>query len=539
MAQVAQIVTINNAKRYRWIAYIAVALILFGLSEISSAQEILDRVDQRFLNVRDTWYSRIRGYAENLFWMLVSVDVAWTGVLYVLEKNDIGEMAVSFTKKLLTIGFFYALLKFSDTWIPAIIDSLRSIGQNVGGSSATPDGVIGVGMDLALALIDHLGDLGAMDKIAMVFPIWLCVIIIFAAFCFVSAVLLITLVESYLAIGAGVILLGFGGSRWTTDFATKYLQYAFATGLKLMLIYLVIGAGQTLVSDMQPDTNNLFASTLSIIATAFVYAYLVIQIPAIASGMMSGSPSLTASGLMTSAIGMGAAMVGASAMAKSTMGGGLSAAGGAAAGATGLAKAVGAGLDSAADLGKTGAAAASHAVGEVAGHGLGMAGAAIGSAVAGASSSFGERVANSTGGQIAAGIENTRGGSISGAQAPAGAPANQGGAGAAPNQGAPAKPAAAGGGSGPAAAASSAPASVGAATGAGAMAGNAVAAPSYGVGDATGAAFDSGSTSPQASGDQGYGRKLHEKINDLQGYVPDEMSGNIQGAHIQIGHTQD
>ena len=65
------------------------------------------------------------------------------------------------------------------------------------------------------------------------------------SFAIISAQLLIALVESYIAISAGMLFLGFGGSRWTTDFVQKFIGYAFATGVKLFMLYLIIGIGNT------------------------------------------------------------------------------------------------------------------------------------------------------------------------------------------------------------------------------------------------------------------------------------------------------
>lgn len=43
------------------------------------------------------------------------------------------------------------------------------------------------------------------------------------AFGIIAAQLLLTNVESYIIIGGGGLLLGFAGSRWTTDIASRYL----------------------------------------------------------------------------------------------------------------------------------------------------------------------------------------------------------------------------------------------------------------------------------------------------------------------------
>ena len=66
------------------------------------------------------------------------------------------------------------------------------------------------------------------------------------AFGIIAAQLLLTNVESYIVVGGGVLLLGFAGSRWTADIASRYLSYAVAIGIKLFSLYLIIGIGNSL-----------------------------------------------------------------------------------------------------------------------------------------------------------------------------------------------------------------------------------------------------------------------------------------------------
>lgn len=533
----------------KWLCRSALMLLVFMLAGVSlealaAAPAFgLDAVGEAYRVLQDTWFTKVKSYADKLFWMLVSVDMAWSGVIYVLEKNDMGEIAISTVKKLLTIGFFWSLLQFSHTWIPAIIDSFRQIGMGAGGAAAsTPDGIIVVGFELATAAFSAVKKLGAIDALAVILPVTAVSIIIFLSYVFIAAQLLVTLIESYIAVGAGVILLGFGGSRWTTDFATKYLQFAVGTGLKLMIIYMIVGAGQSLTSSLQVSQSNLVESLLTSAGVSLVYAYLAIQIPSIASSMMSGSPSMTAGAMASTALTMGAAVAGGAAAAGAAGMGGAALGGGAVVGSGGLAKALGAGMQSAADLGKTGLAGAMHAAGEVGGAAMGMAKEGIGSAVAGGSQSFGQAVSGSTGGKMADRIESGRGGSMSGANgpslpaAPASGPTGSGASSSAvPNQAA-GQPA----GSGSGASQASAPASSGAASGTQGNASSSGAQPP--MGDASDVAFNNG-PAPEAqsqggSASGGGGEKLHAKIRDLQGFVPQDAA---QGAAVQInlGHTQD
>lgn len=568
-----------------FIMYVALGCCLF-ISVSASAAEYssgLDSILGNYKGLASTWYTQIKGFAQNLFWLLVLVDFGWTAVIYALEKGDFSEIVTSLAKKMFTVGFFWALLKFSDTWIPAIIDSFTQIGTKVGGvgaTSTTPDGIVKLGWEYASGAFEALNDLSLTDSIGAVIPVAVVALLIFMCFLFVSLTLMITLLESYLVIGAGIILLGFGGSRWTTDFATKYLQHAVGTGLKLMLIYLLIGAAANLFNNIAIDPDNLILSLFSLLGTAAAYAYFVLKIPQIASAMMSGSPALTTGDAMGTALAVGAAMAGVGAAGMAMGNAAAGGAGNVAAGATGLAKALGAGASSGLDMGKSGMDLASHAVGEVAKHGLGLGAGAIGSAASDAKTAFAEKVDNSTGGKIASGIEATRGGNMSGAAAPPSSSAATGGSEglAVPPPSASDVPPAAGGAgaadgsagtsgraatpqivdssgkpisSDTGAAASASPATTGnAPTGSGSGV-----PPSGGGGDARGA---TGAVSPttgtsnlgDASAASISGGKdpepsprrptptVSERIQGLQGYVPQDMAGSAT-INLDVKHTQD
>ncbi|MFC4484261.1 P-type conjugative transfer protein TrbL [Cupriavidus campinensis] len=417
---------------------LAIVLVLYGWFVSAHAQSadfnVLNGVQAKFEPLKVTWGRIIKTYAERLFWALVAVDFGWTTVTYVIDKNDVTDMLGSLAKKMMTISFFFTLLKMSDTWIPMILDSFSQIGKEAGGvsgQSMTPDGIAAVGFSTALGMFEALNGKGMTEKIALVLPITGLAILCFLAFLFVAAQLLVTLIESYIAIGGGIIMLGFGGSRWTTDMASKYMQYAVATGVKLMVIYLVVGAGQSLFDQAAMiDADNITQSCLQAAGAGLVYAYLAFQIPAIASAMMSGSPSMTAGGMMGAAISAGAALAGAGAAAMAGGAGAAAGVSGAAAGASGLSKALGAGLNSGLDMGKSGGDLAAHAMGEVGKHGMGLARGAVGDAVNSARTSFADRVDSTAGGKIASSIEATRGGSVSGVPAPPPITPAAGGAGA-------------------------------------------------------------------------------------------------------------
>jgi type IV secretion system protein TrbL len=425
-----------TSNQLRWLIVVTVSLLLLFAASYSFAQtaapapgstfKVLDSIQANFMGKKATWGSIVTKYAMRLFFLLAVIDFCYTALTFILDKKELEDMMFSVVRKLMTLGFFFTVLKTSNTWIPEIIDSFTQIGKEAGGATAaagSPDGIVNVGFNAAIGVFQILGELDMDEVIVAVFPAVAMALVLFMAFLWVAAQLMIAQIETAFAVGVGVIMLGFGGSKWTTDMASKYMQYSVATGLKLMMLYVVVGVGQTLFSDLKLVSGDMFIPSLIIAGgTAMTYAFLATKVPAMASAMMSGSPALTAGDMAGAVIGAGAALagLGAAGFAATKMAGGAAAGG--AAGATGVAKALGAGMQSGMDLGKSGAGLAAHALGQVGSHGLGLAGRAIGDGVAGGKASFAQMVDQSAGGRVASSIDASRGGSMAGVapQAPSG-----------------------------------------------------------------------------------------------------------------------
>src|SRR5262249_59736332 len=107
----------------------------------------------------------------------------------------------------------------------------------------TPSGVLTQGINLAAKMLEPLGVLGFVTATIASIVGGLAALGVVFGFAIIAAQLLLTNVESYIAVGGGVLLLGFAGSRWTADVSSRYLSYAVAIGVKLVMLYLLIGIG--------------------------------------------------------------------------------------------------------------------------------------------------------------------------------------------------------------------------------------------------------------------------------------------------------
>lgn len=327
--------TPSRAWRWSWIVLVPVAA-------HAATGGILDSIQQSYLAATGTWMARALGYAHDLFGGLAVLEIAWSGGQYVLRRNDLPEFISSVFLKVLSIAFFYTLLVEAPTWIPDIVRSFAQAGQTIGGAGVgaalTPSGIFGLGTQVAGALLDAISStapglaqtvasggvaLGSFLLGALV--IALSALLALCGFAVVAVQLLVTLIESYIVIGGGALMLGFAGSRWTLPFAERYLGYAVSVGIKLFVLYLIVGLGGTLAQQLIAQIVSYGSTVPPIVylqagVGSLVFGAIGYLVPGLAGAMMNGSPTLSLGTLGAAAAGVagGAMMTGAAGVAGAT-----------------------------------------------------------------------------------------------------------------------------------------------------------------------------------------------------------------------------
>lgn len=381
---------------------IATALMLLLISgavvaDNTATPQIITGVLPKFKSVTAGWKPFITDKAMYLFWVLAGADFAWLGVTLVRDKRDIGEAIFAIISKLIILLVFWTLLIAASDGIPAIIKFFADIGQGAGGGpqfTMEPNDVLGWGIAIAADMISKLGQAGVLDRIGAALPVAFCALMVVFAYAVVAGQLLVTTLESYLMINAGIILMGFGGSRWTADFASSYMKFAVSTGIKLMFCYLIASMGNVMFSvNITPE--NIADSSMDAAGAALIYMYLGWQIPSFAAGLISGAPTQSLGSMMATAATAAAGMAAAGGAVASAVKTGAAEAGG-------MAKAAGSAYGAAQDMGQTGFGAAATAAGTL----MGEMASSVGGKMKG---SIGDAVADTTGGRLAQSIEGKRG----------------------------------------------------------------------------------------------------------------------------------
>jgi type IV secretion system protein TrbL len=317
-----------------------------------------------YKNATTTWVSTSFGYANKLFGLLAVIDFTWAMIVLFLERQELQGWIAGFLKKFMTISFFYALLINQSTWFPAIINSFVQIGQQAGGVSGylNPSSILWTGVQISGAILAAclpsattgttaggiLGVIvpgaGAALTAASLIPALValfCALLIFLAYVVITLTFIMATVESYVVMSAGLIFLGFGASRWTVPYTERYISLVVSTGVRLMVLYMIIGLGQTLSTTWVQEASQIALSTaglqslFGLLASVIVFMALAWQVPKLASSVLQGSLQMGSSDLIAPA--MSAAVTAGTIAAVAATGGAALAGGAAALGAGGAA----------------------------------------------------------------------------------------------------------------------------------------------------------------------------------------------------------
>ncbi|WP_426107823.1 P-type conjugative transfer protein TrbL [Massilia sp. TSP1-1-2] len=297
------------------------AMMLPAIAAPSTGGGLLNDVTLRFYNQSATWGVVVTGYATWLFWALVTISMVWTFGMMALRKADIGEFFAEFVKFTITTGFFWWLLSHGPAMAVSIIKSMQEIGARAAGTpigvgSLQPSMPVAIGLDIVKKAFLTLSWTTPINNLGIV----LISAAVLVCMCVVAANILIALVNAWVMAYAGIFILGFGGSRWTSDMAIGYFKAMLGVGMELMTMTLLVGIATSVIDSFYANLDGSSTYELLVVfCVCAVLALLINKIPARLAGLAGGgSGAGVGAGTLMGGIAMAGAAVasgGAAAMA--------------------------------------------------------------------------------------------------------------------------------------------------------------------------------------------------------------------------------
>ena len=247
------------------------------------------------------WIAAVQPFATDLFIALAGLDLAFFGwTLWRQYRGDITAAILSTTNRLLMIGLFLDLLLNGPTWTADIVNMFITVGKSGGrGIAIQPSVVLVRAFDIVGAMLTQALKSGLLADLLTGLAMVLAAIVVLISFVIITVEFVVTKIQTFLAMGMGLFFLGFGGSSWTRNYVERYFAYAVSSGVRLMTLYFLIGAGFSLsqnwigLAAQAPVSQAGVLACWEISVGAVIYAMICWRGPAIAAGILGGGPNLS------------------------------------------------------------------------------------------------------------------------------------------------------------------------------------------------------------------------------------------------------
>jgi len=305
---------------------------------------VIDRFFDTFNRYLDSGFGLLGGEVAFLSTTLVVIDVTLAALFWAWASNE--DILARLIKKTLYVGFFAFLIGNFHTLSVIVLKSFSGLGLKASGAGLSADDFLRPGKLAALGvssckpLLEAAAELGGFpgffENIVQIVVLLLVALFVIVAFFIIAVQVFVVLIEFKLVTLAGFVLVPFGLLGRTAFLAEKVLGNVIASGVKVMVLAIVVGIGSSLFSEFtraaggQPTLEEVLGMALA----ALTLLGLSIFGPGVASGLVSGAPQLGAGAAVgTSVLVGGMAMAGVAA--AQMVAGGVASSGASAAAAAG------------------------------------------------------------------------------------------------------------------------------------------------------------------------------------------------------------
>lgn len=166
---------------------------------------------------------------------------------------------------------------------------------------------IDAGKPILAAAGQLIGYVSFFENFVQIFVLLLAWLVVLLAFFILAVQLFVTLIEFKLTTLAGFVLVPFGLFNKTAFLAEKVLGNIVASGVKVLVLAVIVGIGATLFSQFTLSAPNppTIDDALSLVLASVALLGLSIFGPGIAAGLGSGAPQLGAGAAVGTALTVG------------------------------------------------------------------------------------------------------------------------------------------------------------------------------------------------------------------------------------------
>jgi type IV secretion system protein TrbL len=282
---------------------------------------VIDQFLNVFTQYIDSGFGLVGGDVRWLSTTLIAIDMTLAALFWAMAGEE--DILARLIKKTLYVGFFAFVIGNFNNLCKVVYQSFSGLGLEASGSTLSaqtllqPGKLAQVGIDAGKPILAAASSLtGYVSIVTNAIPIFVLLVawvVVVLSFFVLAIQLFIVLLEFKLTTLAGFVLIPFALFNKTAFLAEKVLGNVVASGVKILVLAVIVGIGSTLFGQFTQGFGSnqpTIEDALSIMFGALSLFGLGVFGPGIATGLVSGAPQLGAGAAVGTALtagGLGAA----------------------------------------------------------------------------------------------------------------------------------------------------------------------------------------------------------------------------------------
>jgi len=259
--------------------------------------DILSKILMKFQTNGRQWGAALQGAALSLFGLLLIIDVVWMGVRMALKRAGIEETFVEFIRLLVFATFMYVVILYHKEWANAMIGGLGRFAEvDLKAVPMKAGDIFYAGLNMVGTIWDEISAWEPANAVGLIF-FGIALTIVFAI---ITAQVVLVKCEAFIVLNLGTLMLGFGGSGFTKEYAINFLRYTLAIAMKLFVMQMLITLAMTFMQDMTGVKAD-YEELAVVLGAAIILLALTMSIPDVVAGIVNGSHVSTGTAI-TSAV---------------------------------------------------------------------------------------------------------------------------------------------------------------------------------------------------------------------------------------------
>ena len=260
---------------------------------------VLNDVLQRTLDFLDRGFGLIEGEVYWLFGTLLVINLTLAGLTWAVSRDEI---MAALARRILYIGFFAWLVLNWPTLIDTLGEGFVKVGFTAGNNPGlahdfyNPGKVLATGWAGSFTILEAANELTGIRATFVNLPqivvLLISALVYFTAFALIAFQVFLGLIQFKIGTLAAFFLLPMALLNKTSFLAERPISWLFASGVRLMVLALVMALGVDLIASLTVSEDLTLRQAVAAAIGAVSLFLLARMAASIASDLVQGSPNL-------------------------------------------------------------------------------------------------------------------------------------------------------------------------------------------------------------------------------------------------------